>query len=758
MDEGSVTMDGSDPASRTQVSRDKNPSPGGWLWMVGSVIAVVAIVVAIRLTSSPQVAAQAPVVRAGSAMAPPRPANPTQLPAAGQQAARPPVPGAPMQTPLPQVGANPAAARPQGPPAPGGGVQPAAATAPSKSAALPPVSTLQVMAVVNGEQITRTELGRETIRRYGEEVLESMVNRQLISDACAQKGIQVTDADISVEIDKVAGRFGLARDRWLQLLREERGFSEEQYRREVLWPMLALRQVVSSDIEVTDADMKKAIESEFGAKVRCRLIACDNQQKADQARAEALAEPNAFGEKSKKYTVEPGVAAAYGVIPPIRRHLGDPLLEQVAFSLKPGQISEVVHVANMFYVLKCEEIMPQQYLSNQQLAEQQARMKEKIKENKLRVSAADFFEKKKKEAQIDLILGDKPEQLQKQQQMPGVAAVVNGRQITLAQLADECITRHGGEVLDGEVNRRILQQELNRKQLAIDKPDIDSEVSRAADAYGFVTKDGKPDMERWLKSVTEQPGATVDLYIRDAVWPSVALKKLVGSRVEVTDEDLRRGYESNYGERVEVQAIVCGDQRQAQKVWEMARNNNTEPMFTELAQQYSIEPSSKANGGKVPPIRRFGGSPLIEEEAFKLKQNELSGIVAVDGQYIILRCLGRTKPVQTNFNDVRPELVKDIQEKKLRMLMTKEFDRLRETSQVDNFVAGTSQSGARGASPITLGPTPQQQRAGMMPPQGQVGMPPQRPGAGMAPNGMPRPVGAIPASANMPRPMGPQAR
>jgi hypothetical protein len=415
----------------------------------------------------------------------------------------------------------------------------------------------------------------------------------------------------------------------------------------------------------------------------------------------------------------------------------------------------------MYYILKCEEIMPQQYLSNQQLVEQQSRMKDRIKENKLRASAADFFEKKKKEAQIDLILGDKPEQIQKQQQMPGVAAVVNGRQITLAQLADECITRHGSEVLDGEVNRKILQQELNRKQLTIDKPDIDSEVSRAADAYGFVTADGKPDMERWLKSVTEQPGATVDLYIRDAVWPSVALKKLVGTRVEVTDEDLRRGYESNYGERVEVQAVVCGDQRQAQKVWEMARNNNTEPMFTELAQQYSIEPSSRANGGKVPPIRRFGGSPLIEEEAFKLKLGDISGIIAVDGQYIILRCLGRTKPVPTNFNDVRPELVKDIQEKKLRMLMTKEFDRLRETSQVDNFVAGTSQSGARGASPITLGPTPQQQRAGMMPPQGQPGMP-QGYGAGMAPNGMPRagsvPVGAIPASANVPRSMGAQAR
>jgi hypothetical protein len=179
----------------------------------------------------------------------------------------------------------------------------------------------------------------------------------------------------------------------------------------------------------------------------------------------------------------------------------------------------------------------------------------------------------------------------------------------------------------------------------------------------------------------------------------------VGSKVDVNDEDLRKGFESNYGPRVEAQAIVLGDMRQAQKVWDLARQNNTEAFFGELAQQYSLEPSSRSNGGKVPPIRRYGGSPVIEEEAFKLKPGELSGIVAVDGQFIILRCQGRTRPVQTDFSAVRAELTKDIQEKKLRVLMTKEFDRLRQVGQIDNFLAGSSQSGARSASPIGLSPS-----------------------------------------------------
>lgn len=579
------------------------------------------------------------------------------------------------------------------------------------------------MAVVNNEQISRVDLGRECIRRYGEEVLESMVNRQLIAEACAQRGLQITDMDVTAEIDRVASRFGLSRDRWLALLRDERGFSEEQYRREVIWPMLALRQVAGKEVQVTEDDLRKAWDSEFGEKIQARLIAVDSKEKAEQLRAAAMANPEQFGELSKQHSVDAGVASASGVIPPIRKNLGDAHLEQVAFSLQPGQISTVVQVANMHYILKCEKRLPAQYLAGPQLAEQQARIREKLKENKLRMASGQFFEGVQKQAQIVNVLNDK----EKQQQMPGVAATVNGKPITLVQLSEECLTRHGEEVLDGEVNRKILQQELNRKKLAITEQDIDAEVARAAEAYGFVTADGKPDVQKWLSTVTEQPGATVDLYIRDAVWPSVALKKLVGGKAPVSDDDLQKAYESNYGERVEALAIVVSDQRQAQKVWDLARNNPTDPFFAELAQQYSIEPSSRANGGKIPPIRRFGGAPVVEEAAFRLKAGELSGVIAVEKQYIILRCLGRTKPVQPDFNSVRNNLYKDIEEKKLRVSMGQEFERLREVSQVDNFLARTSQGGAKASLPSSV-------------PGGRV-----TPAGAMVPAGPPVPGGVMPA-------------
>ena len=83
-------------------------------------------------------------------------------------------------------------------------------------------SQLKVMAVVNQEQITRQELAREVLRRYGSEVLESMVNKKLILQACQQRQIVVTNKDVEEEIARIASRFGLSVERWLSMLQKDR--------------------------------------------------------------------------------------------------------------------------------------------------------------------------------------------------------------------------------------------------------------------------------------------------------------------------------------------------------------------------------------------------------------------------------------------------------------------------------------------------------------------------------------------------------
>jgi hypothetical protein len=149
---------------------------------------------------------------------------------------------------------------------------------------------------------------------------------------------------------------------------------------------------------------------------------------------------------------------------------------------------------------------------------------------------------------------------------------------------------------------------------------------------------------------------------------------------------LQDGFESAYGPRVEVLAIVLSDQRSAQKVWEMARDNPTDEFFGKLAEQYSIEPVSSSNLGKVPPIRKHGGQPAVEKEAFALKPGELSGIISTGGKYLILRCQGFTEPVVSDPAAVRNELLRDLTETKTNRAMADRFDKIKTAAEIDNFL------------------------------------------------------------------------
>jgi len=550
---------------------------------------------------------------------------------------------------------------------------------------------LKVMAVVNGQQITRQDLANECLRRYGKDVLESIVNKHLIWQACQKYNIAITDQDVETEIEQVASKFGLPKDRWLTMLERERDIAADRYRREIIWPTLALRRLANEQIVVTDDELRKAFESEYGAKVKVRMISVGTKAKAEEARKRALADPAKFGDLAKEISEDANTAAARGIIPPIRKHIGYDEVEKAAFALKEGEISQIIPVANQHLILMCEKHLPESYVSSTQIEQIRTQLRDQIRDDKLRTAATDIFKKLQDESQIVNVYNDP----RLQQQMPGVAATINGRQVPLQQLADECVDRYGKEVLDGEINRLVLLQELQTSNKVVADAAIDEEIARAADSYGYVHADGTPDVDTWLKTVTETDSVTVELYVRDAVWPSVALKQLVGAKVEVTDDDLQKGFASNYGERVEVLAIVLTNQRQANEVWDMARHNPTDQFFGELATQYSVEPVSRSNFGKVPPIRKFGGQPIVEEEAFGLEAGQLSGILNVGDKFVVLRCLGRTKPVVQDFNAVKAELYKDIHEKKLRIAMADEFDRLKETAQIDNFLAGTSQSGRK---------------------------------------------------------------
>ncbi|TWU60514.1 Foldase protein PrsA 2 precursor [Rubripirellula tenax] len=549
-------------------------------------------------------------------------------------------------------------------------------------------STNNIVAVVNADPISRKTLADQAVQRYGTDVIDNMINRHLILQSCQHNGIEVTKQDVTDEIRRLSSKFGLSMDSYLKLLKEERNIDPNQYSREIIWPMLALRRLVADKVDVTQEEFNQAFVAQFGEAVKCRLIMCDSEGKIQKLREQALADPSQFANLAKQFSEDESSASVGGLIPPMRRYSGDTRLEEAAFGLQDDDISEVMQLGDQWIMLQAVRRIPATSPSPQAMPAIREQISDRIRDEKMRSAATELFSKLQQEANVIKVLGT-PEL---EQQYPGAGAIINGEQITLGLIGEECIKRHGEEVLEGEINRKLLTQALRQAGKRVTDADLQEEIARAATSYGILRNDGTPDTEAWMQQVLSTGNVTRNVYMEDSVWPSVALTKLVEDDLVLTDADLKEGFESAYGPRVEVLACVLSDQRSAQKIWEMARDNATDDFFGRLASQYSVEPVSSSNMGKVPPIRKHGGQPAVEKEAFSLKPGQLSGIIATGGKYIILRCQGFTEPVVTDPTAVQSELVRDLKEKKLRRLMADRIENLRTKAEIDNFLTAANEA------------------------------------------------------------------
>lgn len=550
----------------------------------------------------------------------------------------------------------------------------------------PATQTLRIVAAVNGEQITRDELARECLKHYGGQVLEHMVNKYLIKQECERVGVTVTQAEVNAEVERMATRFGLAVDQWLKLLGDERGINPRQYANDIIWPTLALRKLAGDRFQVTEQELTEQYEAQYGPAIQARLIVVEDRQKADEVRAAAAADPASFAKLAKAESVDASSASTGGMIQPIRKHAGPIEIEKVAFGMQEGQISPVIPVGDQFVIIKCEGVLPARRVPLEQV---KPALLETIHQNKLRVVSDEIFGQLQEKAEVKNVLNDPV----LSQQMPGVAALINGQKVNERELAELCIDRHGEEVLEGTINLRLLKQACRRKNITVTDAEVDAEIREAAATYLRPKEDGSPDVDAWLEMVTQEQEVTVDAYRDTAVWPTVALKKLVGDTVQVSDEDLKRGYEANFGPRVKCLAIVLNNLRQAQQVWAKAQQNPTPEYFGDLAEQYSVEPTSRALRGEVPPLQRYGGQKQLEDVAFSLVPGELSSIVQTGPElYVILFSLGKTEAVPVEFSEVRDEISKDVYEKKQRLAMAEYFQNLQDSATIDNFLAGTTQS------------------------------------------------------------------
>jgi foldase protein PrsA len=200
------------------------------------------------------------------------------------------------------------------------------------------------MARVGDIVITQDMVAAECLDRYKNEVLEKMINRAIIEQACRDRGVSVSNQEVAAEIGEISKKFQLDPGQWLKMLQVERGISPEQYSRDIIWPMLALKKMAGSDVTITEEDMAKAFQRNYGPRVECKIIMLDNVRRANDVWKQAQENPEEFGRLARENSIEPTSRALDGDVPPIRAYSGNENLERVAFKLKKGEVSGITEI------------------------------------------------------------------------------------------------------------------------------------------------------------------------------------------------------------------------------------------------------------------------------------------------------------------------------------------------------------------------------------------------------------------------------
>jgi parvulin-like peptidyl-prolyl isomerase len=229
------------------------------------------------------------------------------------------------------------------------------------------------------------------------------------------------------------------------------------------------------------------------------------------------------------------------------------------------------------------------------------------------------------------------------------------------------------EQLKGQAITFLVQQaevEEQAKKLGVDITDekVDKEIARYKKQFY-----GGSDA-RYEKAVKQQ-GLT-DEQAREAIRQqliSQALFKKVTGNVKASDADIKEYYDTHKTQYVqpesrEVRHILVTKKALADSLYQQLKSGGN---FAKLAKQYSKDPGSAANGGKL-TVSKGQTVPQFDKTAFSLKTGQISQPVHTQYGYHIIQALSGVKAATTTkLSQVRASIRQQLEQQKKNDKITK---------------------------------------------------------------------------------------
>lgn len=228
----------------------------------------------------------------------------------------------------------------------------------------PKISTdKNVVAMVNGQKITKQELYNLLTATYGEDALDVLIRRTLIYQTAEKEGITATSAEVESELKKLINTEveGLMRayrikdkadlDKELAKVDSNLAQLEEKLSKKMGKQAeieLLAKKVMEKTITITEEELQKTYDQVYGEKIEASQIVFKTRREAEEA-LKKLKSGADFVTLAKNESIDRASAVRGGKMQPFSPK--DGIGAQVAH-LKVGELSDIVKTDYGYHIIK----------------------------------------------------------------------------------------------------------------------------------------------------------------------------------------------------------------------------------------------------------------------------------------------------------------------------------------------------------------------------------------------------------------------
>ncbi|NLC53918.1 MAG: foldase [Firmicutes bacterium] len=259
-----------------------------------------------------------------------------------------------------------------------------------------------------------------------------------------------------------------------------------------------------------------------------------------------------------------------------------------------------------------------------------------------------------------------------------VVASVNGEKITKDELYELLLKQAGQQGLNLLIAQKIVDLEAKKQKITISEAEIEKALEEYYDYYG-----GK---EQFTQIMAMSGSSLAE--VKKNLISTMKIKKLLEPKITVTEDEMKAFFEKNkedfaQEEQVKARHILVATEKEAQEIKDKLDKGED---FAALAKEYSIDDSTKNNGGQLGFFSRGDMTSEFATAAFALPVGKISAPVKTEYGYHLIKVEDKKEAATADYEKSKADIEEYLFNQKLQQEYNPWLQEVSADYEIENFL------------------------------------------------------------------------